>query len=123
MSINRAISGWVWLSGTPIFSLSYSIKQTSPGLLLGPARGSEYRFSAMAENLVLIDTHEASNFASDITAYRPDPRNSIKNNIIYAATIIFEQEFDYKDDAVWVLREVIVSIPGVSGAKRFVNIR
>lgn len=67
---------------------------------------------------------------TDITGYRPDPSQYLSEDRKYAATIIFESEYDYQGKERWVLRSMSVKSGQSSdlrydtiASQRFVYIR
>ena len=78
----RTFDIWIWLYGNPVFSLSYS----------------KDRYSDISTRGEL----------TDITGYRPDPRDMLNKNKKYKAKGTFSRETDYNGDDLWILRNIII---------------
>jgi len=100
MSSSRTLDLSLWLYGTPVFSLSYI-----------PDGDDVRRYELQKSNTSI------GNF-TDITGYRPDPRDILKKNKKYKATGKFNRETDYGGKDIWILREV-----NIEGVAKFVYIR
>lgn len=76
---SRTLEIWVWLRGTPVFSLSYNGSETSD-----------------------------SEYLTDISGYRPDPRDVLEPKTKYRVIGIFDRETNYNGDDIWILRRFIM---------------
>lgn len=82
----------IWLYGNPVFSLSYS-----------HSSGKVYK-KILGE-------------PTDISAYRPDPRDYLSTSTLYNGIGKFERETSQDGSDIWILREVKIE------DKKFVYIR
>ena len=98
MASTRTVDVYIWLQGTPVFSLSYS-KTLLP--------------TSSAGN----DSTSLGNF-TDVSGYRPDTRDVLEPNKKYKVTGIFNRETNYNGEDIWILRQIITN-----GVLKFVYIR
>lgn len=92
MSSTRSDNLYIWLHGTPIFSLSYSTSLPgSTGNLCNP---------------------------TDITGYRPDPRDLLERGKKYKVVGKFTRETTGNGDDIWILKQIYMD-----GVLKFVYIR
>jgi hypothetical protein len=82
MATTRTSDIYIWLYGTPVFSLSYSEKLPET-------------------------TDTLANF-TDISGYRPDPRVSLERGKKYKVTGKFNRETNYNGEDIWILRTIVI---------------